>query len=76
MLRIVCDPPHPEVEVRGQISPGLTIYAGKGRSGNLKLRDIAGDTSDVIRKLVNAIGRQDKPINLTAWSAPDPLLKP
>lgn len=70
-FRLICDPPHREVQVRGEVSPGLTVYAGKGRAGNLKLTEIAGYTADVIRKLVNAIGRQDDPINLTVWTAKD-----
>lgn len=69
VMRITCDPPHAQVQVRGEISPGLSIYAGKGRSGNLKLRNIAQDTADVIRKLVNAIGQQDRPISLNIWTA-------
>jgi hypothetical protein len=68
-FRLVCDPPHREVQVRGEVSPGLSVYAGKGRAGNLKLTAIAGCAADVIRKLTNAIGRQDRPINLAAWTA-------
>jgi hypothetical protein len=68
VLRITCDPPHSEVHMRGEVSAGLTIYAGKGRGGNLKLRDIASTVADVIRKLTNAIGQQDRSINLDVWT--------
>ncbi len=76
VLRIVCDHPHPKVQVRGQISPSLTIYAGKGRARNLKLRAVAAATGDVILKLTNAIGQQDRPINLAVWTATPRLSAP
>lgn len=69
VLQITCDPPRPHMDMVGEINAGLTIYAGKGRAGNLQLRDIAGTVADAIRKLVNAIGHQNDPINLTTWTA-------
>jgi hypothetical protein len=71
-VRIFCDPPHPRLEVEGDISAGITIRAGKGASGaNLKLRGLCTTAADVIRKLTNAVGRQDEPINLSVWTAKD-----
>ncbi len=68
-LRIACDPPHADVQVRGQVTAELAIGVGKGAGTyGVELRDIYTTAADVIRKLVNAIGRQDNPINLAVWT--------
>ena len=71
-LRIACDPPHAHVEVRGQVSIGLSVRLGKGAGAHdIQLRDIYTTAIDVIRKLTNAIGHQDRPINLAVWTVKD-----
>jgi hypothetical protein len=58
------------VEVKGQIAADLTIRGGKRRSGdvNESLWNTTGTVIDVIRKLTNAIGRQDDPVNMAVWT--------
>ena len=71
VMRFVCDPPHahPEMEMRGEIGADLAFLSGKRRGGGQDLLwDTAGTVMDVIRKLTNAIGRQDQPINMTVWT--------
>jgi len=71
VFKFLCSPPQPKVDVRGPIRANLSFYSGKRRSGggNEMLRDTVGTTIDVIRKLTNAIGQQDRPISLAVWSA-------
>jgi hypothetical protein len=71
VLKVTCGSPHAEVEMKGQVAADLTIRSGKRRSGgvNESLWDTTGTVVDVIRKLTNAIGRQDAPINMDAWTA-------
>jgi hypothetical protein len=71
VLKIVCDPPHAEVQMDGKITAAITIHGGKGRvTPSLSLWDMNRTVVDVIRKLVDAIGHQDDSINLAVWSAP------
>jgi hypothetical protein len=69
VVNITCDPPHSHVGVEGQINSALSIYAGKRKGGGpVRLLDIYSTGADIIRKLVNAIGRQDEPISLDIWT--------
>jgi hypothetical protein len=70
MLKILCRAPNLDVKVKGEIGVDLAFYSGKRKSGgvNESLLDIANTVADIIRKLTNAIGRQDRPINLAAWT--------
>lgn len=69
VLKLLCDPPHPQVEMLGQIWGAPSIFAGQRAHGaNLNMWDIAGHVVDVINKLVAAIGRQTRPINSRVWS--------
>jgi hypothetical protein len=71
VMYIACDPPHaqPHMEMRGEIGADLTFASGKRRGGGQDLLwDTAGTIADVIRKLTNAIGRQDQPINAAVWT--------
>jgi hypothetical protein len=71
VLTILCGTPHAHVEMHGEIGADLTFTSGKRRrrGSNKMLWDTVSTVADVIRKLVNAIGRQEAPINLAAWSA-------
>jgi hypothetical protein len=70
VLTVTCDPPHPEVKVQGELSGVLSIYGGKHAGGpSVGLLDMQRTAVDVIRKLTNAIGRQNDPINLAVWTA-------
>jgi hypothetical protein len=72
VFRLLCDPPHaePHMEMHGEIGADLVFASGKSRRGGQEmLWDTAGSVIDVIRKLTNAIGRQEQPINLTTWTA-------
>lgn len=72
VMRFACNPPHaqPHMEMTGEIGSDLTFASGKRRRGGGQelLWDTAGTVIDVIRKLTNAIGRQDQPINTTVWT--------
>jgi hypothetical protein len=71
IVKIIANPPHPEVKVEGEISSTLSLAVGKRKGGGtVTLMGIYSTPADIIRKLTNAIGQQDRPINLTAWSAP------
>jgi len=70
VLNIACHPPHPEVQMKCEISASLAVYGGKRAGGpSLSFWDIHRTIADVIRKLTNAIGQQDRPINLAVWTA-------
>lgn len=71
VLNIACSAPHSQMQMGGEIGSDLTFASGKRRSGgrNELLWDTAGTVIDVIRKLINAVGRQEEPINLTTWTA-------
>jgi hypothetical protein len=70
-IKLICDPPHPKVQMKGEIGADLTFSSGKRRSGARSelLWDTTGTVMDVVRKLTGAIGRQTVPINLTVWTA-------
>ena len=63
------------MQVGGKIGGDLAFYSGKRRAGgpNEMLRGTIGTIEDLIRKLVNAIGQQNRPIGLDIWSAKRPL---
>ncbi len=71
VLKILCRAPNLDVQVKGEIGADLAFYSGKRTSGgtNESLWDIASTVADIIRKLVNAIGRQDRPISTAVWTA-------
>jgi hypothetical protein len=71
VLKILCRAPNLDVQVKGEIGADLTFYSGKRTSGgaNESLWDITSTVADIIRKLVNAIGRQNQSINTTVWTA-------
>jgi hypothetical protein len=70
IYKFFCSPPQPRVQVHGEVGADLAFYSGKRRGGgaNETLWDTASTVVDIIRKLTNAVGRQDKPINLAAWT--------
>lgn len=54
----------------GEINSTLSIYAGKRKGGGpVRLLDIYSTAADIIRKLVSAVGQQDRPISLDIWTA-------
>ncbi len=68
-LKLICGSAHPHVQVQGEIGADLSFSSGKRRGGgNEILWDTASTVVDVIRKLTNAIGHQDRPISLTTWT--------
>jgi hypothetical protein len=71
-LKLICGTPHQNVEVRGEIGADLAFYSGKRRGGAREsLWDTASTVADIIRKLLNAVGRQGHAINLAAWTVKD-----
>ncbi len=65
VLNIACDPPHAKVGVDGEITGMLSLGAGKYAGGaSIGLLDMQSTVVEVIRRLTNAIGSQDKPIPL------------
>lgn len=61
-----------DAQLRGKIGANLSFDSGKRRragGANEMLRDTIGTIEDIIRKLVNAIGQQQRPINIDAWTA-------
>lgn len=70
VIKITSDPPHAEVKVQGEISGMLSISGGKRAGGpSIGLLDMQRTVVEIILKLTNALGHQDDPINLTAWTA-------
>jgi hypothetical protein len=71
VLKILCRAPNLDVQVKGEIGADLAFYSGKRTSGgtNESLWDIASTVADIIRKLVNATGHQDRPISTVVWTA-------
>lgn len=69
IYKFLCSPPQPQVQVNGEIGADLAFRSGKRKGGgNEILWDTVSTVVDVIRKLVNAIGRQDEPISLDIWT--------
>jgi hypothetical protein len=72
VFKATCRAPHAEMKMGSdsRIVANLSFNSGKRRSGPKEesLWDTTGTVADVIRKLVNAIGRQNDPINLNVWS--------
>jgi hypothetical protein len=61
VLRVLCDPPHPEhVEVKGEIVANIAFTLWKRRSGprTRSLWDVTQTNVDVIDKLLSAMGDQ------------------
>jgi hypothetical protein len=74
-LKLISSTPHEHVQVSGEISADLAFYSGKRRGGGQEsLWGTAATVVDIIMKLLNAIGHQDRPINLDAWTIKDQLL--
>jgi hypothetical protein len=72
VMKVFCRTPQPQVEMVGEIGADLAFMSGKRRGGgNQSLWDTASTVADIILKLLNAIGRQDQPINLAVWTAKD-----
>jgi hypothetical protein len=69
IYKFFCSPPQPQVHVNGEIGADLAFSSGKRKGGgNEILWDTASTVVDVIRKLVNAVGQQDRPISLDTWT--------
>lgn len=69
-LRITCGSPHADVQMVGEMTAAISVKAGKRASGGqVGLWGIYWTAADVIGKLVDAIGQQSRPINLTTWTA-------
>jgi hypothetical protein len=71
-LKLICGTPHQHVQVHGEIGADLAFMSGKRRGGGQEsLWDTASTVADIIMKLLAAIGRQDRPINLAVWTVKD-----
>jgi hypothetical protein len=58
------------VKVIGEIDSTLSLSAGKRKGGGVvTMMGIYSTPADIVRKLTNAIGHQDRPINLNTWTA-------
>ena len=73
VLTARCRSPHAEMKMgrQSRMTANLAFFSGTRRGAAERqesLWDTVSSVSDVIRKLVNAIGRQDAPINLDAWT--------
>jgi hypothetical protein len=70
-LKLICATPHPEVHVAGEIGADLAFTSGKRQpaGGNDILWDTMSSVVDIIRKLTNAIGQQDRTVSLDIWTA-------
>lgn len=72
VMKVLCDTPHPQLDVKGEIGADLAFKSGKRRGGaNESLWDTASTVVDVIAKLLNAVGQQNRPINLDVWTVKD-----
>jgi hypothetical protein len=71
-LKLICGSPHHHVQVGGKIGADLAFYSGKRTGGAQEsLWDVASTVADIVMKLLNAIGQQDRAINLTVWTNKD-----
>jgi hypothetical protein len=70
-VRVTCRVPRDEVKVVGAINANVAFNAGRGDGSSRNLWDLATTVEDVIRKLLLAIGDQDRPINREVWSVRD-----
>ena len=72
VLRVLCEPPHPErVEVKGQIVANVAFALWKRRRSGTRRRslwDLQQTNVDVINKLLVAVGRQEDDIDLDTWT--------
>jgi hypothetical protein len=72
VLKVLCDAPYSQIDLKGEIPADLAFKSGKRRGGgNESLWDTASTVVDVIAKLLNAVGHQDRPINLDTWTVKD-----
>jgi hypothetical protein len=71
VMKIVCATPHPNVKVNGDITAHITVSAGKSAAaaGIHSAWKIVGYVSDVIAKLLGALGHQHEPLNMSVWTA-------
>ena len=65
VMRLICDPPHPEVQMSGELTAFLSIQAGKQAGGaTMSLLEMLRITARVVRNLTDAVGHQADPVSL------------
>jgi hypothetical protein len=69
VLRAKCQSPHAQIRIHGEGRVDLVMQSGKRKGGGQEsFWDTALTVSDVAGKLMYAIGRQDRLIDMTIWS--------
>lgn len=70
VLKILSSAPRAHLNVKIGVNAAITIKSGQRRSGGgaLSLWHTTITAADVIRKLANAIGHQDDPVNIDVWT--------
>jgi hypothetical protein len=69
VFKVECQSPHPRIKIGGQVGASVAFMAGRRPGGRQSLWDISLTISDIVGKLVRAIGSQEDGINVTVWSA-------
>jgi hypothetical protein len=66
VCRIVCDPPDPEVKVKGRLAWKMVVHnpATRGRERDMTFLEAHAIIDGIVEKLLGAIGQQNVPIPL------------
>jgi hypothetical protein len=65
VMKMTSDPPHPEVEMSGELTAFLSIQAGTQAGGpSISLLEMLRITARIVRKLTDALGHQADPMGL------------